>query len=100
MVRAMNSNAIATPEPDLDSTHAWTRLVVCVLLSTIGGVGLWAAVVIILALQAEFAVDRAGAALPYTAAMFGFGAGNVLIGYAIDRWGYWRPGLVASLALA
>ena len=32
--------------------------------------------------------------------MFGFGAGNVLIGYAIDRWGYWRPALVASIVLA
>jgi MFS family permease len=98
--RAMNPTAIARSEPDLDSAYAWTRLVVCVLLSTIGGVGLWAAVVIIPALQAEFAVDRAGASLPYTIAMFGFSAGNVMIGYAIDRWGYWRPALVASIALA
>jgi MFS family permease len=96
----MNPTVITRPEPELDGAYAWTRLAVCVLLSTVGGVGLWAAVVIIPALQAEFAVDRAGASLPYTAAMFGFGAGNVMIGSAIDRWGYWRPALIASIALA
>jgi MFS family permease len=97
----MNPTTIPSHDDDLiDSSYAWTRLAVCVLLSTIGGVGLWAAVVIIPAVQAEFGVDRADAALPYTVAMFGFGAGNVLIGYAIDRWGYWRPALVASLMLA
>jgi MFS family permease len=97
----MNPTAIPTHDDSLiDSSYAWARLAVCVLLSTIGGVGLWAAVVIIPAVQAEFGVDRADAALPYTVAMFGFGAGNVLIGYAIDRWGYWRPALVASLMLA
>jgi MFS family permease len=98
----MNPTTLATHDAEdlIDSSYAWTRLVVCVLLSTIGGVGLWAAVVIIPAVQAEFGVDRADAALPYTVAMFGFGAGNVLIGYAIDRWGYWRPALVASLMLA
>ena len=32
--------------------------------------------------------------------MFGFGAGNVAIGYAIDRWGYWRPALIAAIVLA
>jgi MFS family permease len=98
----MNPTTVPLQEDSslIDGSYAWTRLAVSVLLSTIGGVGLWAAVVIIPAVQAEFGVDRAGASLPYTAAMFGFGAGNVLIGYAIDRWGYWRPALVASLALA
>jgi MFS family permease len=96
-------NPTAVPQHDaspIDGPYAWMRLGVSMLLATIGGVGLWAAVVIIPAVQAEFGVDRADAALPYTVAMFGFGAGNVLIGYAIDRWGYWRPAFVASIGLA
>ena len=96
----MNPTRLATHEAEIDGSYAWFRLVVSMLLASIGGVGLWAAVVIIPAVQAEFGVVRADASLPYTVAMIGFGAGNVVIGYAIDRWGYWRPALVASLGLA
>lgn len=83
----------------VDSSHAWIRLAVSMLLSTVGGVGMWAVVVVLPAVQAEFGVDRADAALPYTATMVGFAAGNVLVGRAIDRVGYWVPALVASMAL-
>lgn len=96
----MNPTRIAAHEAELDGSYAWFRLVVSMLLASIGGVGLWAAVVIIPAIQAEFGVERADASLPYTVAMCGFGVGNVVIGYAIDRWGYWRPALVASFGLA
>jgi MFS family permease len=100
MVAVMNPTRIAAHDTELDGSYAWFRLVVSMLLASIGGVGLWAAVVIIPAVQAEFGVDRADASLPYTVAMCGFGAGNVVIGYAIDRWGYWRPALIASIGLA
>ena len=70
-----------------------------VLLATIGGAGMWAVVVVLPAVQAEFGVDRADASLPYTATMVGFALGNVVIGRAIDRIGYWRPALIASIAL-
>nr|WP_245440908.1 MFS transporter [Mesorhizobium sanjuanii] len=69
------------------------------LLATIGGVGMWAVVVVLPAVQAEFGVDRAAASMPYTATMVGFAAGNVLVGRAIDRIGYWIPALIASIAL-
>ena len=69
------------------------------LLATIGGVGMWAVVVVLPAVQAEFGVDRADASLPYTATMVGFALGNVVIGRAIDRIGYWRPALIAAVAL-
>nr|WP_244425941.1 MFS transporter [Mesorhizobium amorphae] len=69
------------------------------LLSTIGGVGMWAVVVVLPAVQAEFGVDRAAASVPYTATMVGFAAGNVLVGRAIDRMGYWIPALIAAIAL-
>ncbi len=83
----------------IDSTYAWTRLAVSVLLATIGGAGMWAVVVVLPAVQAEFGVDRAAASIPYTATMVGFAAGNVLVGRAIDRVGYWIPALISSLVL-
>ncbi|RWL86432.1 MAG: MFS transporter [Mesorhizobium sp.] len=86
--------------PGIDSAYAWTRLAISVLLATIGGVGMWAVVVVLPAVQAEFGVDRAAASMPYTATMVGFAAGNVLVGRAIDRVGYWIPALASSTALA
>ncbi len=67
--------------------------------ATLGGVGMWAVIVVLPAVQAEFGVDRADASLPYTMTMIGFALGNVFIGRAIDRVGYMLPALVASLAL-
>lgn len=84
----------------IDGPYAWMRLAVSLLLATVGGVGLWSMVVVMPSVQAEFGVDRATASVPYTMTMVGFGLGNVFIGYAIDRWGYWRPAIVASLMLA
>ncbi|MBZ9884018.1 MFS transporter [Mesorhizobium sp. CA10] len=83
----------------IDSFYAWTRLGISLLLATIGGVGMWAVVVVLPAVQAEFGVDRAAASMPYTATMVGFAAGNVLVGRAIDRVGYWIPALGSSMAL-
>ena len=48
--------------------------------------------------QADFAVQRADAALPYTLAMIGFGIGAVLIGRLVDRFGIVLP-LVGSTLL-
>jgi MFS family permease len=83
----------------IDSPYAWMRLAISTVLATIGGVGMWGVVVVLPAVQAEFGVDRADAALPYTAAMVGFATGNVVVGRAIDRMGYWVPALIASIAL-
>ncbi|WP_165350014.1 MULTISPECIES: MFS transporter [unclassified Mesorhizobium] len=85
--------------PAIDSAYAWTRLAISVLMATIGAVGMWAVVVVLPAVQAEFGVDRAAASMPYTATMVGFAAGNVLVGRAIDRLGFWIPALVSAMAL-
>ncbi len=83
----------------LDSTYSWARLAVSVLVATIGGVGLWAVVVVLPAVQSEFGIDRADASLPYTMTMLGFAVGNVVIGRFIDRIGFMLPALVAAVAL-
>ncbi|MER9583301.1 MFS transporter [Mesorhizobium sp. M0276] len=88
------------PRTGIDSSYAWMRLAISMLLATIGAVGMWAVVVVLPAVQAEFGVDRAAASMPYTATMVGFAAGNVLIGRAIDRMGYWVPALLSSIALS
>ncbi|MBN9243248.1 MAG: MFS transporter [Mesorhizobium sp.] len=95
----LSANGVHAPASPLDGPQAWMRLVVSLALGTIGGVGMWAVIVVLPAVQAEFGVDRADASLPYTATMVGFALGNVVIGRAIDRIGYWLPALVTSIML-
>ncbi|WP_082143865.1 MFS transporter [Nitratireductor soli] len=83
----------------VDGSYAWFRLTVSLLLGTIGTVGLWAFVVVLPPIQAEFAVDRAAASLPYTSSMIGFALGNVLIGRYADRIGVAVPVAIAGAAL-
>ncbi len=84
----------------LDSRASWARLGLLLLVSSIGGVGMWSVVVTLPAVQAEFGVARAGAALPYTLTMLGFAAGGVVMGRACDRFGIARVVTIAGLMLA
>jgi MFS family permease len=86
--------------PGVESPYAWTRLVVALLLSTIGGVGMWSVVVALPAVQAEFAVARADASLPYTLTMIGFGIAGILMGKLSDRFGIVLPIVAGSCAMA
>jgi MFS family permease len=83
----------------VESPYAWTRLVTALLLSTLGGVGMWSVVVVLPAVQAEFGVARGAASLPYTLTMVGFGLGGVLMGRLSDRFGVIAPVIVGTLAL-
>ena len=84
----------------LDSRASWIRLGLLLLVSSIGGVGMWSVVVTLPAVQAEFGVARAGAALPYTLTMLGFAAGGVVMGRATDRFGIARVAAIAGVMLA
>ena len=87
-------------EPDpTDTAKAWLRLAVAVLLSTIGGVGMWSVVVALPTIQADFGVTRADASLPYTLAMLGFAGGGVVMGRLADRFGVAVPLALGTLAL-
>jgi MFS family permease len=83
----------------IESAYAWVRLVASLLLGTVGSVGMWAVVVALPSVQAEFNVARADASLPYTLAMLGFGGGAVVIGRLVDRLGVVTPVIGASLLL-
>jgi MFS family permease len=90
-------NSATTPLPD--STHSWLRLAATMLVSTIGGVGMWSVVVALPAVQAEFGVPRAQASLPFTLAMFGFAIGSVAMGRLLDRVGILGPIALGAAAL-
>ncbi len=62
--------------------------------STIGGVGMWSVVVALPAVQAEFAVPRAQASLPFTLTMVGLATGGVIMGRLLDV-----AGILAALVL-
>lgn len=83
----------------IDSGYAVFRLVVTVVLATIGSIGLWSYVIVMPAVQAEFDVDRATASIPYTISMIFFALGNVVVGRLIDRIGMMIPGLAAGVFL-
>lgn len=72
---------------DVDGPYAWLRLATSLAISTIGSVGMWTAVVVLPAVQAEFAVSRADASLPYTVSMLCFVVGQILMGRLADRAG-------------
>lgn len=83
-----------------DSPYSWARLAISLALSIVGSIGIWAPIVVLADMQADFGGTRAAASFPYTLTMVGFAAGNLLLGRAIDRWGM-APVLAASaLALA
>jgi MFS family permease len=82
-----------------DSFYAWRRLAASMALGTIGGVGMWSAVVVLPVIQAEFGIDRGDASLPYTATMLGFAVGGVLMGRLSDRFGIMLPVMVSALML-
>ncbi|MEO8629244.1 MAG: MFS transporter [Betaproteobacteria bacterium] len=87
------------PLQQQESTYAWLRLTAAVLLSTIGGVGMWSVVVALPAVQAEFGVARSAASLPYTLTMIGFGFGGIFMGRLSDRFGVMVPVLIGTVCL-
>ena len=87
------------PPATVDSPQSWRRLALAIMLSTIGGVGMWSVVVALPAVQQEFGVARAGASFPYTLTMLGFGFAGIAFGRWSDRAGIRIPLMAATVAL-
>src|SRR5215813_7357063 len=83
-----------------ESAYAWTRLFIALLVSAIGGVGMWSVIVALPEVQSEFAVLRSAASLPYTVTMICFGFGGILMGRLSDRFGIMVPAVGGALSLA
>lgn len=88
------------PPSILDSRYSWTRMVITLFVAIIINAGMWEIIAIMPAVQLEFGVDRAGASLPYTLTMIGFGVGNFVIGKAVDRFGVSLSLIGAALGVA
>jgi len=82
----------------VDSPYAWFRLLVSLVLMTVGNGAMWVIPVVLPAVQRDFGVGRAEAALPYTLMMLGFGLGGILMGRLADRFGLLVPLLIAGCA--
>ena len=82
----------------VDSPYAWFRLLVSLLLMTVGNGAMWVIPVVLPVVQRDFGVGRAEAALPYTLMMLGFGLGGILMGRLADRFGLLVPLLIAGCA--
>src|SRR5215470_3642271 len=95
----LSPNGAKTPEVT-DSPTAWRRLAVAVMISTIGGVGMWSFMVALPAIQADFGATRAEASLPFTMVMLGFAGGGVLMGRLADRFGIAVPLGIGTLILS
>ena len=96
----MTNVAPMTGADILDSRYAWLRLAISLLIATVGNVGMWAIIVVMPAVQAEFGIDRADAALPYTFTMLGFAVGNFVVGRIVDRFGITVALILAALVIA
>ena len=92
MEAVAESKRVKDPAPD--SGRAWLRLAATMVVSTIGGIGMWSVVVALPAVQAEFAVPRAQASLPFTLTMVGLATGGVIMGRLLDV-----AGILAALVL-
>ena len=98
MVQAQNKNLISDIE--YDSIRSWIRLILLFIVGVVGIVGMWSVVVVMPALETEFAIDRGKASLLYATTMVGFGLGNFLIGKVIDKFGLKFPIIVAVILLS
>jgi len=83
----------------IESPYAWGRLLASLALMTLGGSGMYAVVVVLPLIQAEFGIARGDASLPYTLTMVGFGIGGVLMGRLADRFGVVMPVLLGAVCL-
>lgn len=85
--------------PVEDSPYAWYRLGLALVLGTIGGVGMWSAVVVLPHIERDFGLDRADASLPFTFVTIGFALGGVLMGRLADRFGVAVPVAIGGASL-
>src|SRR5689334_9143948 len=98
-----SAGALATSEhvsnPQTDTPYAAARLAVTLALMTFGACGMYIVPVALPAVQAEFGVARADAALPYSLLMIGFGTGGLMMGRLADRYGVMVPLLIGAAGL-
>jgi len=71
----------------IDSRYALWRLLITLVIMTMGSSCMYVVAVVLPDVQAEFGVSRSDASLPYTLMMIGFGVGGLFMGRLADRFG-------------
>jgi MFS family permease len=84
----------------IDSGYAWRRLATSVVLSTVGGIGMWCLAVALPTVQADLGVSRADISFAYTMNMLGFFAGGVVAGRLVDRRGIVFTSILSAVGLS
>ena len=84
----------------LDSRYAWGRLAASVIISALGGIGMWALAVALPAVQTDLGVSRADISFAYTMNLMGFFAGGVVAGRLVDRRGIVFTTILSALGLS
>lgn len=84
----------------LDSRYSWLRLAYTLAIAMVGNVGMWAIIVIMPAVQSDFAIARADASLPYTLTMVGFALGSLFIGRVVDKFGVTKALISAAVTIS
>jgi MFS family permease len=82
-----------------DSPYAAARLAAALALTTVGACGMYIVPVVLPAVQAEFGIARAQAALPYSLMMICFGLGGLMMGRIADRFGVMVPLLIGGTGI-
>ena len=93
-------NTHSTPDTAIDSPQAAWRLLTTLLLMLLGNSGMYVVSVVLPEVQAEFAVSRADASIPYTLSMLGFGIGGMWMGRWADRFGIARVAALGAVGVA
>lgn len=83
----------------IDSRYAFWRLLIALAVSTMGSCCMYVVAVVLPEVQTEFGVTRAGASLPYTLMMIGFGVGGLFMGRMADRFGITATLLLGSVGI-
>ena len=79
-----------------DSLYSWTRLLIALLLATVGNIGMWVVVIVLPDIQLEFKIDRGTASIPFAFTMVGFAIGNWVMGHVVDRYGITKTIILAA----
>ncbi len=82
-----------------DSRYSWLRLLITLAIATVVNVGMWAVIVVMPAIEAQFGAGRAEASLPYVLTMIGFALGNMWLGRLVDQLGVTKA-LIGAAALS
>ena len=95
----MTSTDSSTEPSEIESPYAWVRLFTSLALMTLGSSGMYIVVVAMPAIEADFASARAGASLPFTLIMLGWGIGGIWMGRLADRFSITVPITIGSIAI-